>query len=338
MRMRWRDFELPSRVIVDENTARPDYAKFIAEPFVRGFGTTIGNGLRRVLLSSLEGTAVTSVRIDGVQHEFSTIPGVVEDITEIILNLKEILVRFHTNEPKILRLNRTGEGVVTAADLEHDQNCEIVNPDQHICTLGADTASFSAELVVKRGRGYVTSEENIEDDMPIGTVPMDSIFSPVRRVRYGTESTRVGKMTNYDRLVVEVWTDGTITPEMALVEASKIYRKHLNPFVHYYEAGKELQRAVTIEVGPPEEDAGKNVREMLEKPIGDLDLSVRAANCMEVEGIATIGELCARTEADMLEVRNFGKTSLREIKKKLEERDLELGMEEAKALMSGKEG
>ena len=259
-------------------------------------------------------------------------------MTEIVLNLKELLVRFHTDEPKILRLNRTGEGLVTAADLEHDQNCEIVNPDQLICTLASDSAAFSAEMVVKKGRGYVTAEENIEDDMPIGTIPMDAIFSPVRRVRYGTENTRVGKMTNYDRLLVEVWTDGTITPEMALVEASKIYRKHLNPFVHYYEAGKELQRAVTIEVAPAEEEAGRNVREMLERSINDLDLSVRAANCMEVEGIKTIGELCARTEADMLEVRNFGKTSLREIKKKLEERELELGMDEARTLIAGREG
>ena len=337
MRMRWRDFELPSRVIVDEKTARPDYAKFIAEPFERGFGTSIGNGLRRVLLSSLEGTAVTSIRIDGVQHEFSTLPGVVEDVTEIVLNLKDLLVRFHTDEPKVVRIQKTGEGPVTAADVEHDQNCEIVNPDQHICTLSAENATFAAELTVRRGRGYVTAEENIDEDMPIGTIPMDSIFSPVRRVRYSTESTRVGKMTNYDRLVVEVWTDGTITPEMALVEAAKIYRKHLNPFVHYFEAGKELQRSVTIEVAPAEEEVGDNIREVLERPIGDLDLSVRAANCMEVEGIQTVGELCARTEMEMLDVRNFGKTSLREIKKKLEERGLELGMEEAKALVA-KEG
>jgi DNA-directed RNA polymerase subunit alpha len=337
MRMRWRDFELPSRVMVDETTARPDYARFIAEPFERGFGTSIGNGLRRVLLSSLEGTAVTSVRIDGVQHEFSTLPGIVEDVTEIVLNLKELLVRFHTDEAKVLRINRSGEGIVTAADVEHDQNCEIVNPDLHICTLSDDKASFSAEMVVKKGRGYVTAEENIEDDMPIGTIPMDSIFSPVRRCRYATENTRVGKMTNYDRLVVELWTDGTITPEMALVEGAKIYRKHLNPFVHYFEAGKELQRTVTIEVAPAEEEAHESVRELLQRPISELDLSVRAANCMEVEGITTIGELCARTEAEMLEVRNFGKTSLREIKKKLEERELELGMEEAMALV-GKEG
>ena len=338
MRLRWRDFELPSRVTVDENTARPDYAKFIAEPFERGFGTSIGNGLRRVLLSSLEGTAITSVRIDGVQHEFSSLPGVVEDVTEIILNLKELLVRFHTDESKVLRLSKSGEGVVTAADVEHDQNCEIVNPDRHICTLSDATASFSAEMVVRKGRGYVTAEENTDDDMPIGTIPIDSIFSPVRRVRYSTESTRVGKMTNYDSLVVEVWTDGTITPEMALVEAAKIHRKHLNPFVHYFEAGKELQKAVTIEVAPAEEEPGKNVRELLERPISDLDLSVRAANCMEVEGIQSVGELCARTEAEMLEVRNFGKTSLREIRKKLEERGLELGMEEAKALLAAREG
>jgi DNA-directed RNA polymerase subunit alpha len=338
MRIRWRDFELPSRVSVDEKTARPDYAKFIAEPFERGFGTSIGNALRRVLLSSLEGTAVTSVRIEGVQHEFSTLPGVLEDVTEIVLNLKDLLVRFHTDEPKVLRVSKRGEGAVTAADIEHDQNCEIVNPDLRICTLGSDTASFSAEMVVRKGRGYVTAEENIEEDMPIGTIPVDSIFSPVRRVRYSTESTRVGKMTNYDRLVVEVWTDGTVHPEMALVEATKILRKHLNPFVHYYEAGKELQKAVTIEVAPAEGEDQRSVRELLEKPIEDLDLSVRAANCMEVEGIKTIGELCARTEADMLEVRNFGKTSLREIKKKLEERGLELGMEEAKALVASREG
>ena len=343
MRIRWRDFELPSRVIVDEQTARPDYGRFIAEPFERGFGATVGNGLRRVLLSSLEGTAVTSVKIEGVLHEFSTIAGVVEDVTEIVLNLKDLLVRFHTAEPKTLRIKRKGEGEVTAADIEHDQNCEIVNPDLRICTISDSKTTFQAEMTVRRGRGYVTAEENISEEMPVGTIPVDSIFSPVRRVKFNTEATRVGKMTNYDRLVVEVWTDGTLTPEMALVEAAKIYRKHLNPFVHYFEAGKELQRAPTIEVAPAassfeialdEPEAPSAGSEHFERDIADLDLSVRAANCMEVAEIKTIGELCARTEEQLLGVRNFGKTSLREIKKKLEGFGLSLGMEDAKAFIA----
>ncbi len=344
MRIRWRDFELPSRVIVDEQTARPDYGRFIAEPFERGFGATVGNGLRRVLLSSLAGNAVSSVKIEGVLHEFSTIDGVVEDVTEIILNLKDLLIRFHTNEPKVLKIKRSGEGEVTAADIEHDQNCEIVNPDLRICTISDPKAKFEAEMTVRRGRGYITAEENISEEMPVGTIPVDSIFSPVRRVKFNTESTRVGKMTNYDRLVVEVWTDGTVTPEMALVEAAKIYRKHLNPFVHYFEAGKEFQRAAAIEIAPPVTGGAEITLEptptvghdQFDRSIADLDLSVRAANCMEVAEIKTIGELCARTEAQLLDVRNFGKTSLREIKKKIEGLGLSLGMEDAKAFVASR--
>lgn len=326
MRIRWRNFELPSRVKLDNETASDRYGKFLVEPFERGFGTTIGNGLRRVLLSSIEGSAVTSVKIDGVVHEFSSIPGVLEDVTHIILNIKKLRVRMHTDAPSTLRIDTTRKGDVTAADIEVDHNVEVVNQDLKICTLTND-ARFACEIQVRKGRGYVTADDNANEDAEVGIIPVDSIFSPVYRVKYSIESTRVGKFTNYDRLVLEIWTDGTVTPEMALVEASKIYRKHLNPFVQYFELKEEL----AIEGGglAPEGDEGakrKEMDELLSRSVDILDLSVRAKNCLDSENIRSMRELVSMTESDILKVRNFGKTSLKEVKTKLSALGLSLGL------------
>jgi len=247
MRIRWRNLELPTKVVADSATRTDTYAKFTAEPFERGYGVTVGNGLRRVLLSSIEGTAVTSVKIQGVKHEFSSIDGVKEDVTDIILALKELRMQFHTDDPKVLRIEKQGEGPVTGADIQTSSDCDVVNTDLVICNLTTDRI-FEAEIEVRRGRGYVTAEENSREEQEIGVIPVDAIFSPIQRVRYRTENTRVGKLTNYDRLILELWTDGTITPEMALVEASKIYRKHLNPFIQFFDVGKELLMEAPVEL------------------------------------------------------------------------------------------
>jgi len=326
MRIRWRNFELPSQVRLDHETASGSYGRFVVEPFERGFGATIGNGLRRVLLSSIEGTAVTSVKIDGVVHEYSTIPGVLEDITHIIRNFKRLRVRMHTDAPTMLRLDVNQRGDVTAGMIEGDQNVEIVNPDLKICTL-TDDVRFYAEIQVRKGRGYVTAEDNVAEEMEVGTIPVDSIFSPVYRVKYGIENTRVGKFTNYDRLVLEIWTDGTVGPEMALVEASKIYRKHLNPFVQYFEMKDDL----AVEGGglAPEGDETAKRRELedlLSKSVDILDLSVRAKNCLDSENIQLMRDLVSLTESEILKVRNFGKTSLKEVKSKLSALGLSLGI------------
>ena len=327
MRIRWRNFELPSQVRLDRATATDTYGKFIVEPFERGFGTTIGNGLRRVLLSSIEGTAVASVKIEGVVHEFSSIPGVYEDVTHIILNIKKLRVRMHSDAPATLRIDASKAGDVTAGTIETDHNVEIVNPDLKICTL-TDDVRFYAEIVARKGRGYVTAEDNASDEMEIGTIPVDSVFSPVYRVKYSIENTRVGKFTNYDRLILEIWTDGTVSPEMALVEASKIYRKHLNPFVQYFELKEDL--AVEGGVLAPEGDETAKRREMdelLSKSVDMLDLSVRAKNCLDSENIQTLKQLVTLTETDLLKVRNFGKTSLKEVKTRLSALGLGLGMQ-----------
>ncbi len=326
MRIRWRNFELPSQVKMDHETATNQYAKFTVEPFEKGFGATIGNGLRRVLLSSIEGTAVTWVRIEGVVHEFSTIPGVLEDVTQIILNIKKLRVRMHTDAPTTLRIDVSKRGEVKAEAIEGDHNIEIANPDLKICTLTEDVR-FACEMQVKKGRGYVTAEENVNEEMEVGTIPVDSIFSPVHRVKYAIENTRVGKSTDYDRLVLEVWADGTVTPEMALVEASKIYRKHLNPFVQYFELKEDL--AVDGGVLAPEGDEGAKRREMadlLARSIDMLELSVRSKNCLDSENVLTLRDLVQMAEPELLKVRNFGKTSLKEVKNKLAALGLALGL------------
>lgn len=327
MRIRWRNFELPSQVCLDRETSSDTYGKFTVEPFEKGFGSTIGNGLRRVLLSSIEGTAVTWVRIDGVVHEFSTLAGVLEDVTQIMLNLKKLRIKLHTDAPTTLRIDVSKKGAVTASAIEGDHNVEVANPELHICTL-TDDVRFYCEMQVKKGRGYVTAEENVTEEQEIGTIPVDSIFSPVHRVRYAIENTRVGKSTDFDRLVLEVWTDGTVTPEMALVEASKIYRKHLNPFVQYF----ELKEDLAVEGGAlaPEGDEGAKRREMIDllgKSTDMLELSVRSKNCLDSESISTLRELVVLTEAELLKLRNFGKTSLKEVRSKLSALGLTLGMQ-----------
>lgn len=327
MRVRWKEFELPTRVVLDEKTATPTYGMFVAEPFERGFGTTIGNSLRRVLYSSIEGTAVTHVKIKGAAHEFTALEGVVEDVTDIVLNLKQLVVKIADEGPKTLRLDVQKKGPVKAAQIVPEAGVEIINPDLHICTLAED-AELSAEITVAKGRRYVTAEEHSKDGSEIGVIPVDASFSPVKRVRYKVENTRVGKLTNYERLILEVWTNGTISPEEALTEASKILRKHLNPFVQYFELGRELQvNEKKEEELRKKEQEKEELRQKLSMSISELDLSVRSANCLSSERIETIGELVSRSEAELLKVRNFGKTSLREVKKKLADMGLSLGMD-----------
>jgi DNA-directed RNA polymerase subunit alpha len=332
MRIRWRNLELPTRVVADPATRTDTYAKFTAEPFERGYGVTVGNGLRRVLLSSIEGTAVTSVKIQGVKHEFSSIEGIKEDVTEIVLALKRLRVKFHTDDPKVLRIEKRGPGPVTGDDIQTGADSDVINPELVLCNV-TTARTFEAEIEVRKGRGYVTAEENSRDETEIGVIPIDSIFSPVQRVRYRTENTRVGKMTNYDRLILEVWTDGTVTPEVALVEASKVYRKHLNPFIQFFDLGKELAmeprgEAVAVPVAVPAAPAvaGEDLRRKLHAPISTLELSVRASNSLEAEGIQTVGDLVKHTTEDLLSLKNFGRTSLKEIAKKLEAEGLTLGM------------
>ena len=328
MRIRWKEFELPTRVVMDEKTATPTYASFSAEPFERGFGTTVGNALRRVLYSSIEGAAVTAARFKGVPHEFTTIEGVLEDVMDIVLNLKLLVVKITGDAPaKTLKLEIAKKGVVRAAQIQAEAGVEIVNPDLHLFTM-SDDSGVEIEIDVRRGRRYVTAEEHAKEHSEIGIVPVDSSFSPVRRVRYRVENTRVGKVTNYDRLVLEIWTNGTVTPEESLVEASKILRKHLNPYVQYFELGRELQINEKKEEDiRRKEKEREELRLKLSMSISELDLSVRSANCLASEHIETLGELVSRSEADLLKVRNFGKTSLREVKKKLSELGLVLGMD-----------
>jgi DNA-directed RNA polymerase subunit alpha len=324
MRIRWRGLELPHRVQPDNNLNNDTYGKFIAEPFERGFGTTIGNSLRRILLSSLEGAAVTAVRIKGAPHEFSSIEGVMEDVTDIILNIKNMVVSMEGDEPKIMKLSAEGPGEVTCDLIEADTSITIHNKDMVVATLTKEI-DFDMEFVVKKGRGYIPAREQYEDteDQEVGLIPVDAIFSPVTRVRYKVEDTRVGQKTNYDKLTLEVWTDGTVKPEMALVEASKILRKHLNPFVQYFELGAETASEQATAAARVDEELIRK----LEMPIGELDLSVRASNCLESAKINTVGDLVQMTDGDLLKVRSFGRTSLREVKRKLVDLNLALGME-----------
>ena len=328
MRIRWRGLELPSRVVADRAGLTDVYGKFSAEPFERGFGITVGNSLRRILLSSLEGSAITRVKIQGVQHEITTIPGVVDDVTDIILNVKSLVVKNLSEQPKVIRIDRHEKGAVTAAEIQHDDSIQIINPEHVIATL-TDDVPFVLEMTVENGRGYRTADENAGKEREIGVIPVDSNFSPVVRVKYEIEETRVGQRTNYDRLVMEIWTNGTVTPQMALVEGAKIMRKHLNPFIQYAEPGAELP----IE-GERFDGAAAGVRDVLDADLerklnmslAELELSVRATNCLESEGITTVRDLVIRNDEELLEVRNFGDTTLKEVKSKLAERGLSLGM------------
>jgi DNA-directed RNA polymerase subunit alpha len=324
MRIRWRGLELPSQVELDDAVSTERYGRFIIEPFERGFGTTVGNSLRRVLLSSLRGAAVTSVKIAGVAHEFTTIRGVLEDVTDIILNVKNLVVGLDTDEPKGMSVTRNTRGEVRARDIIADPAVTIVNPDLLLATL-TDDVEFRMEMTLRSGRGYATAEENMGPEQEIGVIPVDSVFSPVERVRYRTEETRVGQRTNYDRLILEVWTRGTILPADALVEAAKILRKHLNPFVMYHELGKDMVSEMA-ESAPVTPDHVAELQGKLSRPVSDLELSVRASNCLEAARIETVSELVQKTDADLLRVRSFGKTSLREVKRKLTDWGLSLGM------------
>jgi DNA-directed RNA polymerase subunit alpha len=311
---------MPKRLVRDDATATATYARFVAEPFETGYGYTIGNSLRRVLLSSLEGAAITSVKIDGAMHEFTTIDGVVEDVTEIVLNLKKIKFRAHTRDPQILLLSVNKEGPVTAADIQLNQNLELVNPDQLICTLDRKK-KFDMELEVKVGRGYCPGDENKKPDQPIGVIAIDSLFSPVVRVRYQVEAARVGQKTDYDRLILEIWTDGRITPEDALTQSAAILQKHLDVFVGYDKNAVQFE-----EVENKQDEERARLRKLYNMSVNEIELSVRAANCLNNANITTVGQLAMKTESEMLKYRNFGKKSLNEIKEKLAALGLTLGM------------
>lgn len=330
MRIRWRGLELPSRVTRDQQVSTDTYAKFSAEPFERGFGTTVGNSLRRILLSSLEGAAVTHIRLKGAEHEFSSLPGVMEDVTDIILNVKSLIVKLDGDDPKEMRITTNKAGTVTAGMIEADPAITVINKDHLIATL-TENVSFDMTLTVAKGRGYVTAAENIEDidEQEVGLISVDSIYSPVTRVRYATEDARVGQKTDYDRLILEIWTNGTLTPEMAMVEASKILRKHLNPFVQYFELGSDT---ASDEAMASLRDASRatidpDLQNKLDMTVQELDLSVRANNCLESAKISSVRELVKKTDSDLLKVRSFGKTSLREVKRKLADLGLSLGMD-----------
>ena len=311
---------MPKRLSKDESSATPLFAKFVAEPFETGFGHTIGNSLRRVLLSSLEGAAITSVKIDGAMHEFTTVDGVVEDVTDIVLNLKKIKFKTHSRETQILLISVNKEGAVTAADIQLNQNVELVNPEQHICTLDKKK-KLEMELEIKVGRGFCPGDENKKLDQPIGVIAIDSIFSPVTRVRYNVEAARVGQRTDYDKLLVEIWTDGRISPDDALTQASAILQHHLDVFVGYDKNAVEFE-----EEQKPQDDEKAKLRKLLNMSVNEIELSVRAANCLNNANITSVGQLAMKTEAEMLKYRNFGKKSLNEIKEKLSGLGLALGM------------
>ncbi len=326
MRIRWRGLELPNKVHADRSTLTDTYGKFSVEPFERGFGITIGNSLRRILLSSLEGSAVTTVKIQGVQHEITTIPGVIEDVTDIILNIKSLVVKNLSEQPRTIRIEKSEVGPVKGADIIHDDMIQIINPEHVIATLTA-SVKFNVEMTVENGRGYRTAEEAVPKDRELGVIYLDASFSPVVRVKYDIEETRVGQRTNYDRLVMEIWTNGTITPQMALVEAGKIMRKHLNPFIQYSEPGPEMPIDDRLDTtASAKEQMDLETERKLNMSLAELELSVRATNCLESEGITTVRDLVIRTDEELLEVRNFGDTTLREVKQKLADHGLSLGM------------
>ena len=313
-------FELPNRLVKVEDTATDTFAAFQAEPFEAGYGHTIGNSLRRVLLSSIEGASITAIKIDGVQHEFQSVDGIVEDVTDIVLNLKKVLLVSDSRESTTLTIDVDRDGQVTAADIQEDSNFKIINPDQVICTLDKKRR-FYAELEVRVGRGYCTGEDNKVEDQPIGVIAIDSLFSPVRLVKYAVENTRVGQEMDYDKLVLEVTTDGRISPDDAMKHAAAIMKHHLDVFdevsqdeVEFESEGKEIS------------EEQNRLRKLLNMSVNEIELSVRAANCLNNANITSVGELAMKSEQEMLKYRNFGKKSLNEIKDKLEQLGLSLGM------------
>ncbi|HRJ50227.1 MAG: DNA-directed RNA polymerase subunit alpha [Phycisphaeraceae bacterium] len=323
-RVRWRGLELPTKVIADPKFRSDVYGRFFIEPFEQGFGTTVGNSLRRVLLSSLEGAAVTSIKIKGATHEFTSLPGVMEDVIDIVLNVKNLVVKLEGDEPKVMKLAARGPGEVTADMIEADTAITILNRDLVLATL-TEAVDFEMELRVAKGRGYIPASDQYENDeeQEIGVIHVDAAYSPVQRVRYRIEETRVGQKTNYDKLTLEIWSNGTVPPDMALVEAAKIFRKHLNPFVQYYELGEERVSEEAAAAAGVDEDLIRK----LNMPLGELELSVRASNCLESARIETVGQLVVQNDADLLRLRSFGRTSLREVKRKLQDLQLDLGMQ-----------
>jgi len=324
-------FELPNKLTKVEEGSTSTYGKFLAEPFEAGYGHTIGNSLRRVLLSSIEGAAITSIKIEGVNHEFQSIDGVVEDVTDIVLNLKKVLIVSASEQDEIALLLRvTRQGAVTAADIQADANITIVNPDQVICTLDTERA-FEAEITIKTGRGYCPGDLNKKEEQAIGVIPIDSLFSPVKLVKYAVEATRVGQITDYDKLVLEIWTDGRISPDDALKQAGSILKHHLDVFDNVSHENFEFDNQQS-EVS---EEQNK-LRKLLNMSVNEIELSVRAANCLNNANITTVGELAMKTEQEMLKYRNFGKKSLNEIKDKLEDLGLSLGMKFDERLLDTK--
>jgi DNA-directed RNA polymerase subunit alpha len=313
----WRELIKPKKLVGETDELTDFYGKFTAEPFERGFGITIGNSLRRILLSSLMGTAITSVKIEGVLHEFTTIPGVVEDVTDIILNLKGVRVKLHDDSTKVVSIKAQKEGPVTAGDIICDDSVKILNPDHYIASISKG-GSLVMEMTVKWGRGYIPAERNKEEDMPIGTIPVDAIFSPIKKVNYTVTAARVGQRTDYDKLTMEVWTDGGVTPEDAIAFAAKILKEHMSIFINFFEEMENEQE----EMGEGKYDFNEN----LLRPVSELELSVRSSNCLKNANIRFIGDLVQKTEMDMLRTKNFGRKSLNEIKELLAEMGLRFGM------------
>ncbi|BDG07524.1 DNA-directed RNA polymerase subunit alpha [Anaeromyxobacter paludicola] len=313
----WRDLIKPRGLVVDQDSLTPTYGKFVAEPLERGFGITLGNSLRRVLLSSLQGAAITSVKIEGVEHEFMTIPEVAEDVTDIILNLKEVLLQIHTNEVKTLRIEADGPKEIKAGDIIADGQVEVLNPNHHLFTI-SEGGRVRVELTARRGRGYVPAERNKIAGAPIGVIPIDALFSPIRKVNYQVTNARVGQVTDYDRLSLELWTDGSVAPVDAVAYAAKIIKEQLSIFINFDEVEEPV-----AEISPVEET---KLNENLFRSVDELELSVRSANCLQNANIKTIGDLVQKTEAEMLKTKNFGRKSLKEIKEILAEMGLSLGM------------
>jgi len=313
----WRELIKPKSIVIDEGSRTNFYGKFVCEPLERGFGITIGNSLRRILLSSLQGAAIVSVSFDNVVHEFTTIPGVIEDVTDIILNLKEIKLRLGEAEKAVIRLSKKGEGVATAGDIESGDLVAILNPEQHIATLNKE-GKLNMEMVVKMGKGYVPAEKNKGKNQPIGVIPIDAIFSPIQKVNYVVTNARVGQITDYDKLTLEVWTDGSILPEDAVAYGAKILKEQMSPFINFEEEPEPLEQEIEVKE--------ERLNENLFRPVSELELSVRSANCLKNANIKLIGELVQKTEAEMLKTKNFGRKSLNEIKGILEDMGLSLGM------------
>ena len=313
----WRDLIRPKILEVEKDSLTPTYGRFSCEPLERGFGTTLGNSLRRVLLSSLQGAAITAVKIDGALHEFQTLPDVVEDVTDIVLNLKEVLVRLADPKPRVLRLDKETEGEVTAGDITISDGAEVLNPNHRIATL-ARGGKLHMELMIQMGRGYVSADRNKTPTMSLGTIPIDALFSPIRKVNYTVTNARVGQQTDYDKLIIEVWTDGSVAPEDAVAYAAKILKDQLTIFINFEETAEPVETPVS--------EAQEKLNENLDKSVDELELSVRSANCLQNANIRYIGELVQRTEAEMLKTKNFGRKSLKEIKEILSEMGLTLGM------------